>query len=109
MPEPVNKISRQHGRQGTGSVDPINDPNRYACKYVQLEVESVREMATRSSLSSAIENMMDIALKTLSQSERFSDYWREIPFTTNNLSVKSPSRLSIQPMAGHRRCRNESN
>jgi hypothetical protein len=47
------------------SSDSVDDPDRYACKYLQFEVEDVKRMRSEESLPVEVAKRLDEALPTI--------------------------------------------
>src|SRR5690349_12188701 len=52
-------------RPTTVSSDSVDDPDRYACKYLQFEVEDVERMRSEESLPSSVAERLDKVLPTM--------------------------------------------
>ena len=79
-------------RPANGSVD---DPNHYACKYVQLDENAVLEMAQRAALPSTMQSVLDSVLPTLRTNFRC---WEmriplpiQLPTRTPDFNILHPS------------------
>ena len=52
-------------RPTTVSSDSVDDPGRYACKYLQFEVEDVERMRSEKSLPPSVSERVDEVLPTM--------------------------------------------